>query len=260
MILSHPLQPAGSKRAVAAATGPVWFQLYVYRDRGATAALVGGAPRPPAAGRWCSPSTCCCSGRRERDVRKPLHRLAAGARGRQHDRRGIRDDGLGRTPARGSPPYVAARLDPSGVVEGRGVAALDHRAAGGGQEDRAPGRRPARRRGGSRPGGLEHGGRLPDTAPATLDVLPEIADTLAAHASDQILLDGGVRRGTDVLKALALPGARAIPRPRRPRGLAADGETGAAYVLRLLPTSSTSRWPSPGAPTVKEITRDLVRR
>src|SRR5262249_52873890 len=55
-----------------------------------------------------------------------------------------------------------------------------------------------------------HGGRQLDTSPATIDVLPEIVDALAAHGHPlEVLLDGGVRRGTDVIKALAL-GARAV--------------------------------------------------
>jgi isopentenyl diphosphate isomerase/L-lactate dehydrogenase-like FMN-dependent dehydrogenase len=78
-----------------------------------------------------------------------------------------------------------------------------------------------------------HGGRQLDGAAPTLDVLPSVADALAG-SEVEVLLDGGVRRGTDVLKALAL-GARAclIGRPWL-WGLAAGGERGVTRVLELL--------------------------
>jgi isopentenyl diphosphate isomerase/L-lactate dehydrogenase-like FMN-dependent dehydrogenase len=77
-----------------------------------------------------------------------------------------------------------------------------------------------------------HGGRQLDGVPATLDALPEIVEAVAGHA--EVYLDGGVRRGTDVVKALAL-GAQAvfIGRPAL-WGLAARGEEGARNVLELL--------------------------
>lgn len=77
-----------------------------------------------------------------------------------------------------------------------------------------------------------HGGRTLDTAVATADVLPRIAQKLAGDLP--ILVDGGIRRGTDVLKAIAL-GATAvmIGRPYV-YGLANAGAVGVAHVLRLL--------------------------
>ena len=76
-----------------------------------------------------------------------------------------------------------------------------------------------------------HGGRQLDGVPASLDVLEEIVDAVAGRA--EVLLDGGVRRGTDVLKALAL-GARAVLIGRAMLwGLAAAGEEGVADVLRM---------------------------
>jgi isopentenyl diphosphate isomerase/L-lactate dehydrogenase-like FMN-dependent dehydrogenase len=77
-----------------------------------------------------------------------------------------------------------------------------------------------------------HGGRQLDGVPATLDVLPEVVEAVGGRA--EVYLDGGIRRGTDVAKALAL-GARAvfIGRPAL-WGLAADGEAGARHVLEIL--------------------------
>ena len=76
-----------------------------------------------------------------------------------------------------------------------------------------------------------HGGRQLDGVSATLDVLEEVVDAVGGRA--EVLLDGGVRRGTDVLKALAL-GARAVLIGRAMVwGLAVAGEKGVADVLRM---------------------------
>ncbi len=77
-----------------------------------------------------------------------------------------------------------------------------------------------------------HGGRQLDAAPATLDVLPAVVDAVAGRA--EVLLDGGVRRGTDVLTALAL-GAHAVLLGRPLYwGLATGGAAGVGEVLELL--------------------------
>jgi isopentenyl diphosphate isomerase/L-lactate dehydrogenase-like FMN-dependent dehydrogenase len=76
-----------------------------------------------------------------------------------------------------------------------------------------------------------HGGRQLDGVSATLDVLEEVVDAVDGRA--EVLLDGGVRRGTDVLKALAL-GARAVLIGRAMLwGLAVGGEEGVTHVLEL---------------------------
>jgi isopentenyl diphosphate isomerase/L-lactate dehydrogenase-like FMN-dependent dehydrogenase len=76
-----------------------------------------------------------------------------------------------------------------------------------------------------------HGGRQLDGVPASLDALEEVVRAVDGRA--EVLLDGGVRRGTDVLKALAL-GARAVMIGRPVLwGLAAAGEEGVADVLRM---------------------------
>jgi 4-hydroxymandelate oxidase len=77
-----------------------------------------------------------------------------------------------------------------------------------------------------------HGGRQLDGGPASLDVLEEVVEAVDGRA--EVLVDGGVRRGTDVLKALAL-GARSVLIGRAMVwGLAASGEDGVAHVLQLL--------------------------
>jgi 4-hydroxymandelate oxidase len=77
-----------------------------------------------------------------------------------------------------------------------------------------------------------HGGRTLDTAPATIEVLPEIAAVTQGRIP--ILLDGGIRRGTDVLKAIARGASAVLVGRPIIYGLAVDGTLGAAHVLRLL--------------------------
>ncbi len=103
-----------------------------------------------------------------------------------------------------------------------------------------------------------HGGRQLDTSPATLDALPEIVEAVAGRVP--VLMDGGVRRGTDVVKALAL-GATAvlIGRPAA-WGLAAGGEDGVLDVLRILREEVENAMTLCGCRTVDEITRDHVAR
>jgi isopentenyl diphosphate isomerase/L-lactate dehydrogenase-like FMN-dependent dehydrogenase len=77
-----------------------------------------------------------------------------------------------------------------------------------------------------------HGGRQLDGVQASLDALPEVVDAVGGRVP--VLMDGGVRRGTDALKALAL-GAQAVLVGRPVLfGLAVDGEAGARTVLELL--------------------------
>jgi 4-hydroxymandelate oxidase len=77
-----------------------------------------------------------------------------------------------------------------------------------------------------------HGGRQLDSAVAALDALPAVVEAVADRA--EVIVDGGVRRGTDILKALAL-GARAVLIGRPVHwGLAVGGEAGVRHVLELL--------------------------
>ncbi|MEO5986742.1 MAG: alpha-hydroxy acid oxidase [Candidatus Limnocylindria bacterium] len=101
-----------------------------------------------------------------------------------------------------------------------------------------------------------HGGRQLDTAIAGADALPEIADAVGDRAL--LVVDGGVRRGIDVLKALAL-GADlvAVGRPVI-WGLAADGSDGVQRVLEILRDELHLAMALAGCPTLAEVTRDLV--
>lgn len=80
-----------------------------------------------------------------------------------------------------------------------------------------------------------HGGRVLDTLPATAELLPRIVQTVRQqHPQAMVLVDGGIRRGTDLFKALALGAdAALIGRPAL-YGLAHAGARGAAHVLRLM--------------------------
>lgn len=103
-----------------------------------------------------------------------------------------------------------------------------------------------------------HGGRQLDSAVPTLDALPAIADEVAGRA--EVLLDGGVRRGTDVVKALAL-GADAvlIGRPYL-YGLAVRGEEGVVHVLDILRAEIERALTLMGVPSVRQLDRSYVRR
>lgn len=242
------------EEVVAAASGPVWFQLYVYKDRAATEALVR---RVEAAGARALVLTVDAPllGRRERDVRNrfglppELGVENLYAAGYAPVRATTGESGLA--------AYFADLLDPAltwdalawlrsvtklpilvkGIVRADdALRAVEHGAAGIVVSN--------------------HGGRQLDASPATIDVLPRIADAVAGRA--EILLDGGVRRGTDVIKALAL-GARAVLVGRPILwGLAANGREGVAGALGLLRRELDLAMALCGCANISAITRDLV--
>jgi isopentenyl diphosphate isomerase/L-lactate dehydrogenase-like FMN-dependent dehydrogenase len=103
-----------------------------------------------------------------------------------------------------------------------------------------------------------HGGRQLDGVPATIDVLEEVVE--AVDSRTVVLVDGGIRRGTDVVKALAL-GATAVLAGRAPLwGLAAAGQDGVRHVLELLRAEVELALQLLGCRTPAELTRDHVRR
>src|SRR5262249_12502029 len=101
-----------------------------------------------------------------------------------------------------------------------------------------------------------HGGRKLDCMPATIDMLPHIVEAVTCKA--EVYMDGGVRRGTDVLKALAL-GAKAvlIGRPYA-WALAANGEDGVRKVLDLLREELLNAMISTGCAKLSDVNRSLV--
>lgn len=101
-----------------------------------------------------------------------------------------------------------------------------------------------------------HGGRTLDTAIATLDALPAIAAAVAGRAP--VLLDGGVRRGTDVLKALALGASAVLVGRPIVYGLAVSGAFGVAHVLRLLRDEFEAAMALTGCKTLADIDRQIV--
>lgn len=103
-----------------------------------------------------------------------------------------------------------------------------------------------------------HGGRQLDTAPATCEVLPHIVD--AAGDRCEIYVDGGIRRGSDALKAIAL-GARAVMVGRPILwGLCVAGESGAVQVLEILWRELDEAMLLCGCTTLHDINRSLLMR
>ncbi len=103
-----------------------------------------------------------------------------------------------------------------------------------------------------------HGGRQLDGVAATIDALPEVVE--AVDGRIEVLVDGGIRRGTDVVKALAL-GARAVLAGRAPLwGLAVGGEQGASRVLELLRAEIELALQLVGCRTPAEVGRAHVGR
>jgi 4-hydroxymandelate oxidase len=101
-----------------------------------------------------------------------------------------------------------------------------------------------------------HGGRQLDTSIATADALPSVARAVAGQVP--VIVDGGIRRGTDVVKALALGAdAVAIGRPQL-WGLAADGESGVRAVLTLLRNELSMAMALAGCKNLAEIDESLL--
>lgn len=242
---------------------PVWFQLYVYRDRGVTQALVR---RAEAAGCEAIVLTVDAPlwGRRERDVRNRF-RLPEGLAienllpaGHEAFPEAGADSGLA--------AYVREAFDPAltwgdlewlcGITELPVlVKGLVH------PEDAAL----AAERGAAGVVVSNHGGRQLDTAPATIEALPEVAARVVGRRETDdfaVILDGGVRRGTDVVKALALGAdAVAVGRPVL-WGLSVDGEAGVRRVIEMLREEMDLAMGLCGTPSVSAVRRagtDLAR-
>lgn len=242
------------EEVAASAGAPLWFQLYVYKDRGATTDLIR---RAEAAGCRALVLTVDAQvwGRREADVRNNF-KLPDGltvANLAEHAKQ-MFPAGI---PGSGLAAYVSQMLDPSlswrDLAWLRGQTKLPVLLKGIVRPDDA---RLAVEHGADGVVVSNHGGRQLDTAPPTIEVLPRIAEAVAGKIP--VLVDGGVRRGTDVVKAVAL-GAQAalIGRPVL-WGLAVNGEEGAYHVLEMLRMEFDLAMALCGARTVGEIDKSLL--
>lgn len=103
-----------------------------------------------------------------------------------------------------------------------------------------------------------HGGRTLDTLPATLDALPAVVSEVSGEIP--IWLDGGIQRGTDIFKALALGATGVMVGRPILHGLTAAGALGVAHILKILRTELEVTMVLAGCPTLACITREHLRR
>ena len=237
----------------AAAASPRWFQLYVYRDRALTRELI---ERAEAAGAEALMFTVDSPilGRRERDVRNSF-RLPPGLS--VANAFGAGKGAFPEVPGSGLAAYVAEHFDPtlSWAHLERICAATSLPVVVKGV-CRADDARRALEHGVRAVAVSNHGGRQLDTAPATAEILAPIAEAVDGRC--EVYVDGGIRRGSDVLKALAL-GARAVFLGRPVLwGLAAGGEEGAAAVLELLRGELSEAMALAGCTGIADIARGLL--
>jgi 4-hydroxymandelate oxidase len=229
---------------------PLWFQLYVQRDRDFTLALVKRAEAHGYRAIVLTADTPVL-GARDREQRRQLElppgmdlpnlRGLAALTNEPTFQHGTRNPFLDPSLTWKDVDWLvrATRLPVivKGILHPRDAQlALDHGAAAIGVSN--------------------HGGRNLDTVPATIDALPAIAAAVGSRAP--ILFDGGVRRGVDVVKALGL-GATAvmIGRPYL-WGLSAFGAEGVTRVIQLLVTELEMAMAQCGAGSLAAIHRELV--
>ena len=237
---SHPLD-----RIAKAAAGPLWFQLYAEPDLDGTRERV-----ERAVDLGCK--TICFTAdapywpHRERDLRNRLMR--AEVQNEMRRRRTTPESAKYGLPSRFTAQLTWAFLDQlcsyakvPVLVKGILTAADARRAVEHGA------------------GGIvvsNHGGRYLDGVSSTIEALPAIID--ASGGKVPVLIDGGFRRGTDILKALAI-GAKAVLLGRPPLwGLGAFGEAGAFRVLELLQSELALAMGLAGRPNLASIDRGLV--
>ncbi|MBI3461281.1 alpha-hydroxy-acid oxidizing protein, partial [Candidatus Acetothermia bacterium] len=231
MILST-LASSTIEEVAAVATGSLWFQLY-FRDREMSKELVQRAEKTGFKA-ICLTVDVPELGRRERDVRNQFMLLGAGgAAGQMGPDASLSWKDVDWLNSITKLPIVLKGIHRADDA----IRAVEHRAAGIVVSN--------------------HGGRQLDTVPAGIEMLPEIAEAVAHQI--EVYVDGGIRRGTDILKALAL-GARAVLLGRPVLwGLAVNGEAGARRVIELLRDEFDLAMALAGCPTVKEIDRSLVK-
>jgi isopentenyl diphosphate isomerase/L-lactate dehydrogenase-like FMN-dependent dehydrogenase len=249
MCLSTIATATPAEVAEAAPGAPRWFQLYWFRDEGVTRALVDQALDSDFRALVLTIDAPGTLGRRERDLRTgftveaPIPAFDA-ATGR----------GSGATPAQVF-SLIESNLTWHDLERLRGISDLPLLVKG------ILTREDARLAVDAGVDGIvvsNHGGRQLDTVLAGIDALPEVADEVGGEV--ELFVDGGVRRGTDVLKALAL-GARAamIGRPVL-WGLAAAGEEGVRDILEMFRREIALAMVLAGCVSCGSVTRDHVQR
>ena len=234
-----------------AATGPLWYQLYVYKDRSLARNLIQRAEKAGYRA-LCLTVDAPQLGSRERDFRNSFT-LPPGVRIRNFEEFGLDAARMGAS----FHSYAQKQLDGSLTWDAiewlRGETSLPLILKGIiAPEDALL----AAERGVDGIIVSNHGGRQLDGAEATLRALPRVVDAVAGRA--EVFMDGGVRRGTDVVKALAL-GARAVLVGRPCLwGLAAAGEEGVKRVLELFRQELTLAMALCGCPDLSAIDRSLI--
>jgi 4-hydroxymandelate oxidase len=238
----------------AAAKGAIWQQLYMMKDRGITSALVQAAE---AAG--CKAIVLTVDvpawGRRERDIRNGFA-LPAGLVIESLLVPGRQDFYDGSFPSDLS-TFINERfkfdLTWDDVAWLRSITKLPVVLKGISHPEDG---RLAAEQGAAAVFVSNHGGRQLDAAPATIDTLPAIVDAVDGRLP--IIVDGGIRRGTDVVTALAL-GAQAVAIGRPVLwGLASGGQQGALDVLETLRAEIRNTMTLCGCAKLAELSRDAI--
>lgn len=253
MLSAGTLSTTPVEEVARAAPSPLWFQVYVFRDRGLTEALVRRA-RDAGARALCLTVTFPVAGNRERDARNgftlpPPLEMA--------NFRGLRQARFPDAGGSGLAAFVAQQFDPSLTWEAvewlRASSGLPVMVKGVVTPEDA---RHAVERGAAAVIVSNHGGRQLDGAEPTLVSLPRVVDAVGGEVP--VLVDGGIRRGTDVLKALAL-GARAtlVGRPCL-WGLASGGQAGVERVLGILRAELERAMALTGRPTLADLDRSVL--
>jgi 4-hydroxymandelate oxidase len=253
LFILSSLSNTAMESVFAQAASPRWFQLYIYRDREITRALV---QRAEAAGAEAIVLTVDAPGlgTRERDMRNRftlpeglcVENLSPLGKGKMPE---VSGSGLA--------AYVRDNFKSDLSFEDLdwlcGSTRLPVVVKGVCRSDDA---RRVAEHGAKAIVVSNHGGRQLDTAPATCEVLPHIVDVVGDRC--EIYVDGGIRRGSDVLKAIAL-GARAalVGRPIL-WGLTVAGEQGALNVLEILRRELDEAMLLCGCTTLHDINRSLL--
>jgi isopentenyl diphosphate isomerase/L-lactate dehydrogenase-like FMN-dependent dehydrogenase len=250
MCLSTLATMRPSEVAAAAPDGHLWFQLYCFRDEGVTRALMEEAVESDFEAIVVTVDAPR-GGRRERDLRTgfkipegvgvPSVQAALGSERAVtiEETFALMDPALGWSELEDLASESEVPVLVKGVLTGEDAAlAVEHGAAGVVVSN--------------------HGGRQLDCVAASADALPEVVDAVEGRGA--VLVDGGVRRGTDVAIALSL-GADAVLVGRPALwGLAVDGEAGAQRVLDLLREELELALTLCGCASPAELSRAHVQR